>query len=438
MAADETNDIGLFLMRLMAQYYVGAASLMPGNEQLIYGQAAALDVGTMPQRQRFVVLAAELAGREEAGEQLRELDDLRTIQGRQLTEADAAVQAALFELYGDGKASAAAELSDRSKQVLRDHLGWFGELALAPDDGGDASARQAVLATGKRVMFIIVAAFTLGALTTLAGLVGLLIMLVLLIQRRLRSRVPAGGGHHGLYAETFVVWLGLFLGLLTAAGAAGQSLPSLALPFTLAAFLASLSALAWPVMRGVPWSLVRADIGWTTGSAPLGEPMIGVVSYAMALPLLCVGLGISLILMFVAGVLAPPPESFEPAATPAHPLVLDLAAASPWGRLQILLLGTIAAPIVEETMFRGVFYRHLRDATRRWGHVLSIVIAGAATGLIFAAVHPQGWMAVPALMSLAVAFALAREWRGTLIVPMVMHGVSNGLVISTILLLLAA
>ena len=47
---------------------------------------------------------------------------------------------------------------------------------------------------------------------------------------------------------------------------------------------------------------------------------------------------------------------------------------------------------------------------------------------LFALVHPQGWLAIPALMSLAFGFAVFREWRGSLLPCMVAHGVSNGLV----------
>ena len=59
------------------------------------------------------------------------------------------------------------------------------------------------------------------------------------------------------------------------------------------------------------------------------------------------------------------------------------------------------------------------------------------TAFIFAAIHPQGWVAIPALMSLAFAFALVREWRGSLLASMVMHGVNNGLVLGLLSLLLA-
>jgi membrane protease YdiL (CAAX protease family) len=98
-------------------------------------------------------------------------------------------------------------------------------------------------------------------------------------------------------------------------------------------------------------------------------------------------------------------------------------------------LAAVVAPLVEETMFRGVLYRHLREASCRWGTAWSIVFSGTVASFIFAVLHPQGLLAVPVLMALAYGFTIAREWRGTLVPCMVGHGLSNGLVT---LLVLAA
>ena len=95
----------------------------------------------------------------------------------------------------------------------------------------------------------------------------------------------------------------------------------------------------------------------------------------------------------------------------------------------ILLLGSIVAPLVEETMFRGVLYRHLRDATARQRIGISIFLSAIVNSIVFAFIHPQPLVFSPALIMLAIGFSLAREWRGGLIAPMVMHGVSNGVVL---------
>jgi membrane protease YdiL (CAAX protease family) len=79
-------------------------------------------------------------------------------------------------------------------------------------------------------------------------------------------------------------------------------------------------------------------------------------------------------------------------------------------------------------MFRGVLYRHLREATSRWHGLLSFVLSAGVVSLVFAAIHPQGLLGIPPLMGLAFAFTLAREWRGTLLPAMVAHGINNGIV----------
>jgi membrane protease YdiL (CAAX protease family) len=94
------------------------------------------------------------------------------------------------------------------------------------------------------------------------------------------------------------------------------------------------------------------------------------------------------------------------------------------------------APLVEETMFRGALYRHLREASAGWGRVSSVVVSTFLSSFLFAVIHPQGWLAVPVLGGLAAVFALAREWRQSLVPPMVAHAVNNG--ITTLVLLMMA
>jgi membrane protease YdiL (CAAX protease family) len=89
----------------------------------------------------------------------------------------------------------------------------------------------------------------------------------------------------------------------------------------------------------------------------------------------------------------------------------------------------VVAPVVEETMFRGVLYRHLRELTHGIDRVASLLFSTLISCFIFAIIHPQGVMAVPALMALACGFVLAREWRGTLLPSMIAHGLNNALVL---------
>jgi membrane protease YdiL (CAAX protease family) len=77
-----------------------------------------------------------------------------------------------------------------------------------------------------------------------------------------------------------------------------------------------------------------------------------------------------------------------------------------------------------------VLYRHMREATQQWAFLLSFVVSALVVSFVFAVIHPQGFVAVPALMSLALGFTILREWRGSLISCMIAHGMNNALVMS--------
>jgi membrane protease YdiL (CAAX protease family) len=81
-------------------------------------------------------------------------------------------------------------------------------------------------------------------------------------------------------------------------------------------------------------------------------------------------------------------------------------------------------------MFRGVLYRYLREFSRRFGLILSLMFSMLVSSFLFAAIHPQGLSFIPVLGALAVAFCIGREWRGSLVAPMFAHGLSNGVVMT--------
>ena len=91
-------------------------------------------------------------------------------------------------------------------------------------------------------------------------------------------------------------------------------------------------------------------------------------------------------------------------------------------------------PLAEELLFRGVLYRHLREASAGLGLVLSVLFSATFVSFIFAVIHPQGLEAVPLLMGLAFTFCLVREWRGSLVPAMIAHGINNSLVLIFLIL----
>ena len=102
-----------------------------------------------------------------------------------------------------------------------------------------------------------------------------------------------------------------------------------------------------------------------------------------------------------------------------------------------VFVASIAAPIVEETMFRvcciGTY------ASRRGvGRFPKFRRQRVVVSFVFAVIHPQGLIAVPLLMALAGGFTIMREWRGSLISCMVAHGLSNAVVLTITTTLLNA
>ena len=89
----------------------------------------------------------------------------------------------------------------------------------------------------------------------------------------------------------------------------------------------------------------------------------------------------------------------------------------------LLILGVvIAAPLVEEFMFRGVLYRGWRES--KMGLVGTLVL----TSFIWTSLHIQYPPVILAYLFLfGIILGIAREWTGNLWVPVWMHFVNNAL-----------
>ena len=294
----------------------------------------------------------------------------------------------------------------------------------------DQDALRALQERAVRAVMMIVAGLLVVGVSALVGLVLCIIALVRVRAGTMRSALTERSVQHGLYAETFVAWLIVFnlLSIVAAEGARALACS----PFSLlaVAFPLSLVALAWPSWRGSSLSRTRQDIGLHCGKGLVRELAAGVVGWMCMLPIQGIGLLITLMFMSMAGVVE------GDADAPSHPIVEVLG--DPAAIALSLIVAVVMAPLVEETVFRGLLYRQLRSVGKLGRGAVSCVSSAFITGFVFAAVHPQGWMGVPALMGIAIAIALAREWRGSLIAPMVMHGINNGLAMTALLVLLYA
>jgi membrane protease YdiL (CAAX protease family) len=254
--------------------------------------------------------------------------------------------------------------------------------------------------------------------------------------------------HHRVYVETFAIWVAGYLLLMVVARVPPISVYVPELIAQCGAMLLSLTSLAWPVLRGIGWKQIRRDIGWTVGPLPFLEPTIGVLTYCMAIPMACIGFACTFGLLFLQatgrlnfggapgpvlpGLGAEPADPFASDPSITHPIIELLSSGSMFELGAILVLAGVVAPIVEETMFRGVLYRHVRDGTRVLG-VVSVIVSALVVNVIFGLVHPQGLFVVPALAALACGFVVAREWRGTLIPSIIAHGINNSLLLVAVM-----
>src|SRR5262249_22522242 len=137
------------------------------------------------------------------------------------------------------------------------------------------------------------------------------------------------------------------------------------------------------------WRQVRQDVGLIFGWRAGLEPIFGFIGYVVCLPFL--GLGVILVVVTLnlrrglSGVA--PQDNFSPPDLPAHPVTEILAHSDTWIRLQIFLLACVLAPIVEEVLFRGLLYRHLREATDRFlGRAGSFLVSALVVSFVFAAI----------------------------------------------------
>lgn len=324
-------------------------------------------------------------------------------------------------------ASAVQSLSAEQVAGLKARHGWFAEVFLAAGDPGSA----VVLTAKQQVTGFMVLALVLGGVMVLAFLAGsvlLIVAAVMLAQGRLRARMvrppPIDSDRPrwaaNVWLETVCVFAGGFLAVklvllaLQANNAGGSTLTAVALGGN----WALTTAIFWPVVRGLGWRDWRERIGWRTNrpgaSGVAREVVCGLLGYLCALPVMVA----TVLAAFIIGVLIKFLTGHEPISPRQVNKVEELLSGGPWATLVVVLLAVVWAPVVEESIFRGALYRHLR---RGW----PVLAAGLVTSLAFAAMHPYALLQMIVVGALGIVFALVREWRGSIIPCAVAHFIQN-------------
>lgn len=382
---------------MLARYAVGTRELLDANgETSNRALVAKLEdsAANSGDRLRVVILRAELFGSASALESLNAFGPAAAEMEADLT--------ALRNLYSPRPAA----LSEAQRQGLLERHGWFGQLALSHGLEADAPLRVEVLDSAKRTVMAMGA--LLGGLSLMMALgAGLLIWAYMAYsQGRFSSAYPAWAAEHAPPNTAFLEVLILLLVTMAPMSMLINRFPMGMAPIFQLLPLLLVFWLRWRL--GSHYDVLRA-LGWHRGQGFLREMRAGLLGYLAGLPVMAMGLALTLLLSRYA------------TTQPSHPITEMFGDAS-WPRLLVLFaLACVGAPLVEETLFRGAFYHHLRRGT-------GFVAAGLIQGCVFAAIHPQGWVALPALASIGFVFAGIREWRGSLIGPMTAHSLNNGLV----------
>jgi membrane protease YdiL (CAAX protease family) len=370
-------------------------------------------------RMRAAVVASVFEGREAAGERLAEIEsELATStpdetpaasERREARRADAA-------LLRTAVVEGGAALAEPERERLIERHGFFGRLAVTSGLDDDAPERAPLLTGGTAAVVLVSAAAIVAVGAVVIGFGLLVTGIVLLATGRMRFRMTAPRPGGSVYLEVYALFVGGFLavgvlaGVLALVGVPRADVLGLLLPWVLL-----LAPLFWPRVRGQERGSHLQAIGLTAPRGVWREIGAGVLGYLACVPLFVLGTLITIVLNAVWQRVS---GSEQPAA-PHNPVVDLVASNDPWLVLGLLLMAVVWAPLVEELVFRGALYRHLRGR-------LGFVAAGLVSALLFAFMHSYGPLFVTPLVLLGFGFAVIREWRGSLTACITAHAVHNG------------
>jgi membrane protease YdiL (CAAX protease family) len=395
-------------LEITARYAVASSRLIPEHggpvdPKLIYLQQLDTSAKSTPDHLRVAIVAGELSG---ASAALGRIDKLASKLRSPPLKADAA---ALRSIYAPGHSAISVE----ARQRLIGRYQWFGRLALAFGKSASDTDRRLAMQAATRAMLVIFGVGFIALCALAAGLVLAIIALVRFADGKIRLAYAPVATETVPFLEGFALYLALLIGLSALVGRFSGHL-NLNATYLALGCVPVATGLLWPLLRGVSWPQLRYGLGWHLGTGLFREMCFGIVGYIAGLPLLAAGAVVTFVLTRLSG------------AQTSHPIVNQAAGLQ--SALRLFLLASVFAPLAEESLFRGALFHHLRHRHAWW-------ISALVVSLIFAAMHPQGWAAIPPLAMIAVTFAAIREWRGTIVASATAHALNNGMI--TLVLVIA-
>ena len=386
----------------LARYATGVEQIVPGEAAAVmpqFDETVATTPFPVENQIRSVILAGEIA-QSTLDSKLNDLRALREIYPGD-ADADAELILAIYETGYTPTPNERAGLIERHS--------WFGKIAASYNLPTTDSDHRAPRRSAMIVFLGLVALLIAVGFAGLAGFVLAIVAIVFLCLGEIRGALVSGPTtHRSAYLELVALFLVFFIGLqemLTGLSMMPAILVLSALP------------LLWPVVLRVPWQQYKQDMGYHTGRGLFREIGAGLIGYLAGLPIIAIGMA----MMYAF--------SYFLEATADHPMQYEMMDGGPLGPWVMLAAAVLWAPLVEESVFRSAFHRHLRQHRGFGGFALASLVSG----FVFAAIHPQGWLAIPTLMSIAFVLSYLREWRGSIIPSMVAHALHN----ATISLLMA-
>lgn len=379
---------------------------------------------------RAAIVAWDLAGEKEAK---RLLDKLQKQEAKVDEPSD--VLLAEIELVRRMVTEGTAALSEEEKVGLGARHGWFADLAMTRGLKESDPARAAVLRGGGAIVVTVLAGMALAGIAFVTGCVICVLAIVGLSHRRFRPAFvpPAPGG--SVFVETVAVFVMLFLVVMkigfTAVVAAMPEPPEWIDAAGLLAQWALVVVPLWPLLRRVSFADLRARIGWHSGKGVMQEVGAGMYAYLAGLPLLVFSMAVSVVLMLVYQLIMSGLFNRPEAGPPPNRVAEMISSVSGWKLVLLFSLATVWAPLVEESLFRGALYRALRTG-------MGVVWAALFSAVAFGVMHGYAFFLLMPVITLGFIFALTREWRGSLIGPMVAHGLHNASVLTLAIIVFRA
>jgi membrane protease YdiL (CAAX protease family) len=332
-------------------------------------------------------------------------------------------------IWDQGPEALTTEQADR----LAQRHGWYAKLLTTHGQTFQEGQRAKMVANARWIVVLMLGAVIVFATAFFGGIIAAAVMGYLISQGKIKPlfRRPLPGG--SIYLETAAVFVFSFL-LFKLAGAPLLALVIKDQDSLMGAVLASqwllLPTIFWPILRGVSFKQWRADVGIAPveGRSILREIGAGIFGYFAGLPILALAMVITILIVFgkalFSGGFGGGGEGGAPTA-PHNPIAEMISQAPLWQLVMLFALATVWAPIVEECIFRGCFFRHLRS---RIGVLLAALLSAGA----FAFMHGYAVLMLLPVFTIGFIFAFIREWRGSIVSTITAHALHNATVLTLV------